>query len=89
MIAREGRRVERVGKDDKGLKSLKIEDTMQEVRGETNTSYQGNPDGASRVLGKGGVRSVCDKTSEQREETQRRGRGGDVAKRYFNLARKY
>jgi len=74
MIAREGRRVERVGKDEKGLKSLKIEDTMQEG-GETNTSYQGNPDGASRVLVKGGVRSVCDKTSEQREEAQRRGRG--------------
>ena len=57
MIAREGHRVERVGKDDKGLKSLKIEDTMQEVRGEMNTSYQGNPDGVSRVLGKGG--GVC------------------------------
>ena len=55
MIAREGRRVERVGKDEKGLKSLKIEDTMQEG-GETNTSYQGNLDGASRMLVKGEVR---------------------------------
>ena len=42
-----------MGKDEN---SLKIKDTMQEGRGETNTSYQGNLDGASRMLVKGEVR---------------------------------
>ena len=47
-----------MGKDKKTLRTLRIEDTMQEGEGGMNTSHKGNPDGTSRMLMKGEVRRV-------------------------------
>ena len=55
-VAHEGFCVGRMGKDKKNLKSLKLEETMQEGVGVVDTSNQGNPDGTSRLPVKGAVR---------------------------------
>ena len=71
-VTREGRRAERMGKGEKSLKSLKIEDTTQEGGEATDTSDQCNPDGASRLPMKGAVRRGCQNIRMARRERPRR-----------------
>ena len=72
MVACEGCHVERMGKGEKSLKSLKSEDITQEGGGATDTSDQCNPDSVSRLPMKGALRGGCQNIQMARRERPRR-----------------